>query len=115
MKKKKLNVFPKKAFFRDYYFDFDLKWRLQKTNWENVYREVTEIMNETTFVVFSKKIVICCEKCFFAHLSTDGWQMKFYSKANRECLEEYFIVCNFQCTNLLDETSNKPVDVLISV
>ena len=68
-------------------------------------------MNETTFMLFSKKFIIRCENCFFAHLSTDGWQIKFYGKAKRDCLEEHFIVCNFQCTNLLDETANKPVDV----
>ena len=64
--KKKLNVVPKTIFVCDCYFDFGLKWQLQKTNWENIYHEVTEIMNETTFMLFSKKFVICCEKIFFA-------------------------------------------------
>ena len=60
-------------------------------------------------MLFSKKIVICCEKflCSFIHTC---WKIKFYGKANRVCLEEHFIVYNFQCTNLLDETANKPVD-----
>ena len=75
----------------DCYFDFALKWRLQTTNWENIYREVTETMNETTFMLFSKKFIICCEKRFFAQSTRDGWQMKFYAKANRDCLEEHFI------------------------
>ena len=107
----KINVVPKKIFVCDCYFDFGLKWQLQKTNWENIYHEVIEIMNETTFMLFSKKCVICCEKTFFTRLFTDGRQTKFYGKANRDCLYEHFIVCNFQCTDLFDETTNKPVDV----
>ena len=75
----------------DYYFDFAWKWRLQTTNWENIYREVTETMNEMTFMLFSKKFIISCEKCFFAQSTRDGWQIKFYAKANRDCLEEHFI------------------------
>ena len=107
----KTKCYSKKIFVCDCYFNFDLKWRLQKTNWENIYHEVTEIMNEIPFMLFSKKFVICCETNFLAHLFTDGWQTKFYGKANRDCLEEHFIVCNSQCTDLLDETANKPVDV----
>ena len=64
LKKKKLNVVPEKIFASDCYFDFSLKWRLQKTNWENIYHEVTELMNEATFMLLSKKFVICCEKRF---------------------------------------------------
>ena len=60
---------------------------------------------------FQKKIVICCEKSFFSHLCTNGWQIKFYGNENHECLEEHFIVCNVQCTNLFDKTTNKPVDL----
>ena len=63
----KKNVVLKKIFACDN-FDFGLKWQLQKTNWENIYHEVTEIMNETTFMLFSKKCVIYFEKSFFGYL-----------------------------------------------
>ena len=88
-----------------------MKWLLQKTNWGDIYHEVTDVMNETTFMLVSKKKVICCEKSFFSHLCTDGWLKNFYCDANRDCLEEQFIVCNFMCTNLFDEITNKPVNV----
>ena len=87
-----------------------MKWQLQKTDWENIYDEVTEIMNEATFILVSKKLSFVVKKVFFSHLCTDDWQITFYGKANQDCLEEHFIVCNFQCTNLFDETTNKPVD-----
>ena len=54
-------------------------------------------------MLFSKKIVICCKKCFFIHLCTDGWQLKFFGNATRYCLEEHFIVCNFLCSNFFDD------------
>ena len=109
VEEKKLNVVPKKIFVCNCYFDFGLKWRLQKTNCENICHEVTEIMNEATFL-FSKKIVICCEKSFLIHLCTDGCQLKFFANATRDCLEEHFIVCNFLCINLFDDLS-KMVDI----
>ena len=74
---------------------------LWRSNWNNEW---------SNFHTGFKKIVICCEKSFFSHLCTDDWQITFYGKANQDCLEEHFIVCNFQCTNLFDETTNKPVD-----
>ena len=70
VEEKKLNVVSEKIFVCDCYMDFGLKWQLQTTNWENIYHEVTEIMNETTFMLFSKKCVICCEKSFLSHLFT---------------------------------------------
>ena len=109
VEEKKLNVVPKKIFVGDY-FDFGLKWRLQKTNCENICPEVTEIMNEATFLLFSKKNVICYEKSFLIHLCTDGWQLKFFANATRDCLEEHFIVCNFPCINLFDDLT-KMVDI----
>ena len=48
-------------------------------HWKNIYHEVTVIMNEVTFMLFLKKFVICCEKNFFIHLCTDGWQLKFFA------------------------------------
>ena len=91
-------------------FDFGLKWRRQKTNWENIYHEVTGIINEATFMLFSKKIVICCEKSFFIHFCTHGWQLKFFDNGARDCLEEHFTVCNFLCINLFDNLT-KMVDI----
>ena len=60
-------------------------------------------MNEATLILFSKKFVICCEKSFFFHLYTDGWQLKFFGNATQDCLEEHFIVYNFLCINLFDD------------
>ena len=59
-------------------------------------------MNEATFMLSSKKFVICCEKSFFIHLCTDGWQLKLFGNATQDCLEEHFIVYNFLCSNLFD-------------
>ena len=39
-------------------FDFGL----QKTNWENIYHEVTEIINETTSCCFQKKLLFVVKK-----------------------------------------------------
>ena len=51
-------------------------------------------------MLFSNKIVNCCEKSFFIHLCTDGWQLKCFGNATQDCLEEHFIVCNFLCSNI---------------
>ena len=110
VEEKKVSVVPKKIFVCDCYLDFVFKWKLQKTNWENVYDEVTEIMNEATFMLFSKKFVIYYEKSFFIHLCTDGWQLKLFGNATRDCLEEHFIVYNFLCSNLFDGLT-KMVDI----
>ena len=110
VEKKQTKCCSKKIFACDCYFDFGLKWRLQKTNWENIYHEVTELMNEATFMLLSKKFVICCEKSLFIHLCTDGWQLQFLGNSTRDCLEEHFIVCNFLCSNLFDDLT-KLVDI----
>ena len=62
--RKKINVVPKKNFVCDCYLDFSLKWQLQKTDWENIYDEVTEIMNEATFILVSKKLSFVVKKVF---------------------------------------------------
>ena len=48
---KNLGFVPKKIFVCNCYVDFTLKWHLQKTNWEDIYHEVTDVMNETTFIL----------------------------------------------------------------
>ena len=55
VEEKNLNVVPKTLFVCDCYFDFALKWCLQKTSREEIYYEASEIMNETTFMFFFKK------------------------------------------------------------
>ena len=65
---KNVSFIPEKIFVCNCYVDFALKLRLQKINWEDIYHEVTDVMNKTTFMLVSKKIVICCEKSFCSHL-----------------------------------------------
>ena len=59
---------------------------------------------------FQKKFFACCEKRFFIHLCTDGWQLKFFGNVTRDCLEEHFIIRNFLCSNLFDNLK-KMVDI----
>ena len=61
-------------------------------------------------MLFSKKVVIYCKKRFFIYLCTDGWQLKFCGNATRDCLEEYFVIYNFLCSNLFDNVT-KMVDI----
>ena len=58
LEENKLNVVPKKISVCDCYFDFGL----QKTNWENVYHKVTEIMNLTTSCCFQKILLFVVKK-----------------------------------------------------
>ena len=110
VEEKNLNAGSKKFLACDCHFDFGLEWWLQKTNWKNIYHEVTVIMNEVTFMLFLKKFVICCEKNFFIHLCTDGWQLKFFANMTWDCLEEHFVVFNFLCINFFDNLK-KMVDI----
>ena len=61
---KNVSFFPKKIFVCDCYVDFTLNWHLQKTNWKDIYHKVTDVMNETTFMLVSKKLSLVVKKVF---------------------------------------------------
>ena len=62
VEEKKLNVVPKIIFVYDCYFDFGLKWRLQKTNWENIYHEATEIRMKRVSCCFRKSLLFAVKQ-----------------------------------------------------
>lgn len=80
----------------------------KKVALKNLYDDVLRATKDTTKIVFTKKFIACCKKSLFSQICS-GWEEKCFYKADRDCLQECFIICNNLCSDLF-YSSHKTVE-----